>query len=54
MRFFLGVHKFAPTLGLFGDTGWIPIVYLQKLCLLRFWNRLLGINEDRLDFPMGL
>ena len=24
MRYFLGVHRLAPTLALVGDTGWIP------------------------------
>ena len=52
MRFYLGVHKFAPTLGLFGDTGWFPIINYQKLCMLRFWNRLVKTERHRLLYKI--
>ena len=48
MRYFLGVHRFAPTLALLGDTGWIPSVYRRWTCMLRFWNRLILMDNDRL------
>ena len=52
MRFYLGVHKFAPTLGMFGDLGWIPVKYSQFLCMLRFWNRLVTCPQDRLLYKI--
>lgn len=54
MRFYLGVHKFAPTLGMLGDLGWIPIKYSQFLCMLRFWNRLVTCPHDCLLYKVFL
>lgn len=48
MRYFLGVHRFTPVLAMVGDTGWIPSVYRRWQCMLRLWNRLLLMDDDRI------
>ena len=48
LRSYLGVHKFAPKLGILGDVGWIPSPIRRKLCILRYWNRLINLDESRL------
>ena len=47
MRYFLGVHRFTPVLAMVGDTGWIPSVYRRWQCMLRLWNRLLLMDDNR-------
>ena len=48
IRIYLGVHKFAPTLALQGDMGWMSTENRQCLSVLRFWNRLLKLPDNRL------
>ena len=48
MRFFLGVHRFAPTTGVQGDMGWMSLKYRRYISILRFWNRLQLMDENRL------
>ena len=48
MRFFLGVHKFTPTIGLQGDMGWVSLSVDRHVSMVRFWNRLINMNSDRL------
>ena len=48
MRYFLGVHKYAPNAGLSGDMGWIKHSYNRYLCDFRFWNRLPNMEDSRL------
>ena len=48
MRFFLGVHIFAPTAALQGDMDWISLKYTRYIAMLRFWNRLIKMNNTRL------
>ena len=48
IRAYLGVHKFAPNLGLIGDMGWTPSHIRRQLSTLRYWNRLIKLNKDRL------
>jgi hypothetical protein len=48
MRQYLGVHRFAPTLALIGDTGWLPCMYRRWMCMIRYWNRLILLPDDRL------
>ena len=45
---FLGVHKFAPNLGIMGDMGWCPSHIRRKLCMLHYWNRLVKLDDDRI------
>jgi hypothetical protein len=60
-RIFLGVHKFAPKLGLEGDMGWMSCYYRHCLGMLRLWNRLIKLPANRLtkkifvdDFHLAL
>ena len=48
MRYFLGVHKFAPNLAVTGDMGWIPSIIRRKINILRLWNKLVSLDETRL------
>ena len=48
MRYFLGVHKFAPNAGIYGDMGWIKHSLSRYICMVRLWNRCLNMNVNRL------
>ena len=48
MRYFLGVHKNAPTHAVQADMGWISVKFQHFLSILRFWNRLLKMKNERL------
>ena len=48
LRTFLGVNKFAPTLVVNGDTGWPSMRIRRHLEMVRLWNRLVSMSEDRL------
>ena len=45
---YLGVHRFSCTLAVMGDIGWVAGIILRKLGLLRFWNRLIAMDDNRL------
>ena len=47
-RWFLGAKKYAPKLGLQGDMGWISPDIRRKVEMIRFWNRVIGMDNDRL------
>ncbi len=47
-RFFAGVHKYAPILGHVGDMGWTSNRGRWKINILRLWNRLTMIDNNRL------
>ena len=44
----LGVHKFASNISVLGDMGWCPARIRRCLCVLRYWNRLILLDEKRL------
>ena len=48
MRIFLGVHHFSPKLALEGDMGGMLCRNRRFICILRLWNRLLNLPDDRL------
>ncbi len=48
MRFFTGVHRLTPIPGYTGDMGWPSTNIRWKLEAVRLWNRLIGIDNDRL------
>jgi len=48
IRYFLGVHRFAPLLAINGDVGWLPSIYRRWLNIIRFWNRLNTLDNQRL------
>ena len=47
MRFYLGTHKFPPTLGLFGVLGWFPFKLYREIEAVGLWNRLVTMPESR-------
>ena len=48
IRSFLGVHKLTPILAISGDMGWTPVNIRHKGEMLRLWNRLVKMSDDRL------
>ena len=48
MRYFLGVHRFCPIAGMQGDMGWVTPRLNRFLPIVRLWNRLLLMNNDRI------
>ncbi len=48
MRYYLGVHRYAPVLGLAGDMGWYPLYIYRYLTIAKFWNRLIQMEDTRL------
>ena len=48
LRFFLGVHRFAPTAAVIGDTGWISSKTRHYINMARYWNRLVEMDNNRL------
>ena len=48
MRVYLGVHRFAANAVLTGDMAWCPSIIRRKLAMMRYWNRLIIMDEDRL------
>ena len=47
IRYFLGVHRFAPIHMLYGDIGWIPCHVQHKSSVIRLWNRLTTLSASR-------
>ena len=39
IQYFMGVHRFATLLAVYGDTGWIPSQYRRWINIIRYWNR---------------
>ena len=48
IRFYLGVHRFAPNLAIKGDMGWTSCGIRRKIAMLKLWNRFLIMDDDRL------
>ena len=48
MKIFLGVHRFAANAAVEGDMGWCPNYIHRTLNVLRYWNRLIKLNDNRL------
>ena len=48
MRYFLGVHRYAPTAGVQGDMAWMSLKYKRYIKILTFWNRLIKLDNNRL------
>lgn len=49
LRAVLGVHWLTPILAkpTQGDSGWFPSFYRHQLNMLRLWNHLVTMNDDR-------
>lgn len=48
VRIFLGVHRFAPNYAINGDMGWYSTQNKRHQCMLRLWNRLVNLEDNRL------
>ena len=48
MRWYLGVHRFVALDGLYGDVGWLPLKISQQTEIVRFFNRLINMRNERL------
>lgn len=48
LRCFLGVHKYAAKVAVNGDAGWDPCIVKQRCEMVRLWNRLVSLPEERL------
>ena len=48
MRYFLGVHRFTPILAMVGDTGWLLGMYRRWVHIIRMWNRLILMEDNRI------
>ena len=46
--YFLGVHTFTPIEGMYGDMGWATPQMRHHANMMRFWNRLVNMDDDRL------
>ncbi len=44
----MGVHPKTPLLALEGDTGWLHPSVRRHVEMLRFWNRVLNMDENRI------
>ena len=52
IRYFLGVHPRTPIAGLQGEMGWNSPLLDRQVCLLRYWNKLVTMDDDRLTKKM--
>ena len=48
LRCFLGVHKYAAKVAFEGDAGWDPCIVKQRCEMVRLWNCLVSLPEERL------
>ena len=48
IRLFLGVHGYAPNLAIQGDMGWVCSHTRRKTEMIRYWNRLLKMEDGRI------
>ena len=48
LRYFLGVHRFAPNHAIEGDMGVYPTKISRHIEMIRLWNRLVTMNPNRL------
>jgi hypothetical protein len=47
-RYFLGVHKFCPIPAIEGDIGWVKCSTRRKLDIVKLWNKIVMLNDQRL------
>jgi len=48
MRYYPGVHKFAPVLGMQRDMRWYEPKIRRCIKRIRFWNKLVKLDNSRL------
>ena len=47
-RYYLGLHRFTPIPALRGELGWNDVYIDRWINMVRFWNRLLKLEDNRL------
>ena len=56
-RYFLGVNRFCPIAGMQGDMGWVSHNLERYVNMVRFWNRINLMDDNRLtkkNIQLGL
>ncbi len=48
IRIYLGVHRFTPIAAINGNMGWTHSSVRRKVCMVRFWNRIINIYPQHL------
>ncbi len=48
IRYYLGIHPKTPLLALEGDMGWNSCKIRQCINMIRLWNRLINMDENKL------
>ena len=48
IRYYLGLHRFAPVGGLQGEFGWVTPKYRRFKNIICYWNRLIKMGNERL------
>lgn len=48
IRYYLGVGKSTPLAGLMGETGWLASKSRRIICMIRYFNRILKMPDNRL------
>ncbi len=43
IRIYVGVHRFTPIAAINGDMGWTHSSVRRKVCMLRFWKRIINL-----------
>ncbi len=52
IRYFLGLHRFTPIPALRGEVGWNSTQSHRWINMVRFWNRLVEMDESRLTHKL--
>ncbi|XP_050392671.1 uncharacterized protein LOC126811173 isoform X1 [Patella vulgata] len=48
IRYFFGLHRFAPKVAYNGDIGWTPCFIRRWTNMVKLWNNLVSMRSDRL------
>ena len=48
IRFYFGVHRFAPIHMLEGDIGWVSTICFRHVNICKFYNRIIKMSPDKL------
>ena len=48
LRYYLGVHRYAPTSAIHCEMGWLHSKLRQSIEVFRLWNRLLTLDDSRI------
>ena len=49
LRFFMGAHTSTPIQAMMGDMGWTYIYIKELVCMLRYWSRVIIMDNPRLE-----